>query len=222
MGLVGDWLAQLAAFAVQVLQATGYVGLFLLMAGESMVLPIPSEAVMPFAGYLVSTGDMTWLAAIAASSLGSLAGSYVSYLMGRHGLLPLVVRYGKYAFIQPHHVVKAQAFFTRRGAVAVFLCRFIPGVRHVASIPAGSARMPLVPFLLASVAGATLWNSILLYIGYKVGQNADAIARYKHLLDLAGLALIVLLVAYVWHEVRTARKAKARVAAESATPPETP
>lgn len=222
MGLVGDWLAQLASFAVDVLQATGYAGLFLLMAGESMVLPIPSEAVMPFAGYLVASGDMTWLGAILASSLGSLAGSWLSYLMGKHGLLPLVVRYGKYVFIQPHHVVKAQAFFAKRGTVAVFVCRFIPGVRHVSSIPAGSARMPLAPFLLASVAGATIWNFILLFIGYKVGQNADAIARYKHLLDLAGLALIVLLAAYVWHEVRTARKEKARVAAESATPPETP
>lgn len=222
MGLLGDWLAQLAAFAVDVLQATGYAGLFLLMAGESMVLPIPSEAVMPFAGYLVSTGDMTWAGAIVASSLGSLIGSYLSYLMGKHGLLPLVVRYGKYVFVQPHHVVKAQAFFARRGAVAVFACRFIPGVRHVSSIPAGSARMPLAPFLLASVAGATIWNSILLYVGYKVGQNAEAIARYKHLLDLAGLALVVLLVAYVWYEVRRGRKEKARVAAESAMPPETP
>ena len=215
MGLVGDWLAHLAAFAVHVLQATGYVGLFLLMAGESMVLPIPSEAVMPFAGYLVSTGGMTWAGAIVASSLGSLVGSFLSYLMGRFGLLPLVVRYGKYVFVQPHHVERAHAFFERRGAVAVFLCRFIPGVRHVSSIPAGSARMPLVPFLLASVLGATLWNTLLLYIGYKVGQNADAIARYKHLLDLAGLALVALLVGYVWYEVRRSRRRAPGLVTES-------
>jgi membrane protein DedA with SNARE-associated domain len=212
MGLVGGWLSHLAAFAVDVLQATGYVGLFLLMAGESMVLPIPSEAVMPFAGYLVSTGGMTWTGAILASSLGSLAGSYLGYLMGRFGLLPIVVRYGRYVLVQPHHVERAHAFFGRRGAVAVFLCRFIPGVRHVSSIPAGSARMPLGPFLAASVLGATLWNTLLLYVGYKVGQNADAIARYKHLLDLAGLALVVLLAAYVWYEVRAAKRAKAKAA----------
>jgi membrane protein DedA with SNARE-associated domain len=209
MGFIGDLLSRVAAFAVDVLQATGYPGLLLLMMGESMVLPIPSEAVMPFAGYLVATGEMSWAGAILASSAGSLAGSYASYLMGKHGLLPLVIRYGKYVFVQKHHVEKAHLFFSSRGTVAVFLCRFIPGVRHVSSIPAGSARMPLVPFLVASVAGATIWNCILLYIGYKVGQNADAISEYKHLLDLAGIVLVVLLVAYVWYEVRKARQDKA-------------
>lgn len=213
MGFLGDLLARLAHFAIGVLSATGYLGLLLLMAGESMVLPIPSEAVMPFAGYLVSTGEMSWAGAIMASSAGSLVGSYLSYLMGRHGLLPLVLRYGKYVFVQEHHVTKAHLFFSTRGTVAVFLCRFIPGVRHVSSIPAGSARMPLVPFLLASVAGATIWNVILLVIGYKVGENADAIARYKHLLDFVGLGLIVLLVAYVWYEVRKSRQAHAEALA---------
>jgi membrane protein DedA with SNARE-associated domain len=216
MGFIGDILSRLGAFAVDVLSATGYPGLFLLMAGESMVLPIPSEAVMPFAGYLVEQGGgnwlgiggMTWAGAIVASSLGSLVGSYLSYLMGKHGLLPLVLRYGKYVFVHEHHVEKAHLFFSRRGTVAVFLCRFIPGVRHVSSIPAGSARMPLGPFLLASVAGATIWNTILLHVGYKVGQNAEAISEYKHLLDLAGIALVVLLVGYVWYEVRKARKDK--------------
>jgi membrane protein DedA with SNARE-associated domain len=209
MSFVGDALSWLAGFAVDVLSATGYPGLFLLMMGESMVLPIPSEAVMPFAGYLVSTGGMSWAGAILASSLGSLAGSYASYLMGKHGLLPLVLRYGKYVLVKEHHIEKAHLFFSTRGTVAVFLCRFIPAVRHVSSIPAGSARMPLGSFLVASVLGATIWNCILLVIGYKVGQNADAIAEYKHLLDLAGIALVVLLAGYVWFEVRQAKKAKA-------------
>ena len=206
MGFIGDALAWLAAFAVGVLQATGYAGLFLLMAGESMVLPIPSEAVMPFAGYLVSTGEMSWAGAILASSAGSLLGSWLSYLMGKHGLLPLVLRYGRYVFVQEHHVEKAHLFFSSRGTVAVFLCRFIPGVRHVSSIPAGSARMPLGPFLAASVAGAALWNTLLLAIGYQVGENHEALSRYKHLLDLAGAAVVLLLVAYVWYEVRKARQ----------------
>ena len=218
MSFVGEALTWLAHLAVEILTATGYVGLFLLMAGESMVLPIPSEAVMPFAGYLVSTGEMSWAGAILASSLGSLVGSYASYLMGKHGFLPLVMRYGKYVFVQPHHVEKAHLFFSTRGTLAVFLCRFIPGVRHVSSIPAGSGRMPLAPFLLASVAGATLWNTILLVIGYKVGQNADAIAQYKHLLDLVGLLLLALVVGYVWYEARAARKAKT----DPPTTPKTP
>jgi membrane protein DedA with SNARE-associated domain len=216
MGLLGDLLTRVAQFAVWFLSHTGYLGLLLLMAGESMVLPIPSEAVMPFAGYLVAKGGgtalgiggMSWEGAILASSAGSLIGSYVGYLMGKHGLLPLVQRYGKYVLVGEHHVGQAQGFFARRGALAVFLCRFVPGVRHVSSIPAGSARMPLGKFLVASLAGATIWNSILLYVGYKVGQNAGAIAHYKHLLDYVGLALIVLLVAYVWYEVRKSRQGR--------------
>ena len=209
MGLLGDLLARVAAFAVSVLAHTGYLGLFLLMVGESMVLPIPSEAVMPFAGYLVAQGTMSWAGALLAATAGSLAGSWIGYQMGKRGLLPLVVRYGKYVFVQPHHVERAQAFFGRRGAVAVFLCRFIPGVRHVSSIPAGSARMPMAPFLVATGLGAGVWNFVLLYVGYKVGQNADAIARYKHLLDLLGAALLVLLAAYVAYELWSAKRARA-------------
>ena len=227
MGFIGDLLADIAEIAVAVLEATGYPGLFLLMVGESMVLPIPSEAVMPFAGYLVAQGGgnwlgqggMTWAGAIVASSAGSLVGSYASYLMGKHGLLPLVRRYGKYVFVHEHHITKAEAFFAKRGTVAVFLCRFIPGVRHVSSIPAGSARMPLVPFLVASVVGATIWNVILLYVGFEFGQNADAISEYKHLLDLAGIVLVVLLVAYVWYEMRKHGKAKAKAEDEVAPLP---
>ncbi len=216
MGLVGDLLQRVAEFALHVMQATGYAGLFLLMVAESLVLPIPSEAVMPFAGYLASQGDMTILGALVASSLGSLVGSLLGYAMGRYGLLPLVVRYGRYVFVQPHHVVAAQSYFERRGTAAVFLCRFIPGVRHVSSIPAGAARMPLVPFSLASLAGATLWNMFLFAVGYRYGEAAaHAIKPY---LDLVGLGLLVLIVAYVAYEVRAGRKAKARAEAESPPP----
>lgn len=209
MGLIGDLLARLSAFAIHVLTVAGYPGLFLLMAGESMVLPIPSEAVMPFAGVLIHDGTFGWTGAILASSMGSLLGSYLSYLMGQYGLLPLVSRYGKFVLIQPHHIEKARDFFARRGTVAVFVCRFIPGVRHVSSMPAGSARMPLGPFLAASVLGATVWNTFLLYLGYKFAGNPAAVAAVKHNLDLVGLALLGLLAAYIIYEVRKARKQKA-------------
>jgi len=208
VGLVGDALQWLADFAKHTLATTGYAGLLLLMAAESMVMPIPSEAVMPFAGVLVHDGTFSWAGAILASSAGSLLGSYLSYLMGRHGLLPLVTRYGRYVLIQEHHIARASDFFTRRGAIAVFVCRFIPGVRHVSSMPAGAARMPLTPFLVASVVGATIWNTFLLYVGYKFAGNAAAVAAVKHNLDLVGIGLLVLLAGYVVYEVRKARKAK--------------
>jgi membrane protein DedA with SNARE-associated domain len=204
--LIEETLVWLTAFAVRVIESGGYAGLTLLMTAESMVLPVPSEAVMPFAGYVVSTGDMTWAGAILASSLGSLAGSWLSYLMGRHGVLPIVERYGKYVLVHPHHLRQAENMFTRRGVVAVFLCRFIPGVRHVSSIPAGAARMPIIPFLVASVAGATAWNVFLLWVGWRFGRNEQAIAALKSRMDLVGLALLTLLGAYVIYEVWASRR----------------
>jgi len=217
VGLLGALLAKVAAFAVSFLAHTGYLGLLLLMAGESMVLPIPSEAVLPFAGVLVHDGTFSWAGAILASLAGSLLGSYASYLLGRHGLLPLATRYGKYVLIQEHHIARAHDFFTSRGAVAVFVCRFIPGVRHVSSMPAGSARMPVGPFLLATAAGAGLWDAFLLYVGYRFAGDAGAVAAVKHNLDLAGAALLLLLAAYVAFEVWRGRRAARVAAAETET-----
>jgi membrane protein DedA with SNARE-associated domain len=205
--MIHDAIAWMAAFAVRVIEWGGYGGLALMMAAESMVLPVPSEAVMPFAGYVVSIEGMSWAGAIAASSLGSLVGCWLSYLMGQHGVLPLVERYGRYVLVMPHHVKKAEDLFQRRGTVAVFLCRFVPGVRHVSSIPAGAARMPLIPFLAASVAGATIWNTFLLWVGWKFGQDEAAIAALKSHMDLVGISLLVLLALYVAWEIRGHRKA---------------
>ncbi|MEA3190939.1 MAG: hypothetical protein QOD77_1521 [Thermoplasmata archaeon] len=206
MGVVGDLLHWLTETAQAVLAATGLWGVFLLMAAESMVFPVPSEAVMPFAGLAAARGEMSVLGVLLASTAGSLLGSWLGYLMGKHGLLPLVERYGRYVFVQPHHVAKAHAFFARRGVWAVFLCRFIPGVRHVSSMPAGAARMPLGPFLAATAVGATIWNMFLFWLGYRYGQAAiDAAKPY---LDLVGVVLLVLLVAYVVYEVRKGRKAR--------------
>lgn len=208
MGIVGDLLTRLSDFAVHVLVTFGYPGLFLLMAAESMVFPVPSEVVMPFAGSLVASGQMTWTFAILASSFGSVFGSYLSYLLGQYGFVPIIERYGKYVFLHKHHLDSAHHWFARRGAWAIFLCRFIPGVRHVISIPAGSARMPLRPFLLATFVGATIWNVFLLWIGYKFASNPDAVKAVKGNLDLIGLGMGLLIVAYITYEIVRGRRAR--------------
>jgi membrane protein DedA with SNARE-associated domain len=123
-------------------------------------------------------------------------------------MLPVVAKWGRFVFVKGHHITKAQGYFARRGAVAVFVCRFIPGVRHVSSIPAGAAKMPLAPFMVASVVGATIWNTVLLWFGWKFAGNDSAVAAVKHNLDLVGAGLLLLLVAYIWYEVRAAKKAK--------------
>jgi membrane protein DedA with SNARE-associated domain len=185
---------------------TGYVGLFLLMVAESMILPIPSEAVMPFAGYLAAQGEMTVLGAMLASSAGSVVGSLIGYGMGAYGLLPLLRKYGKYVLVQAHHINAAHAWFERRGLVAVFICRFIPGVRHVSSIPAGGARMSIGPFILATLMGATLWNGFLFWLGYAYGtQVAEATKPY---LDLVGILLLLLLALYIGFEIWRSKRAR--------------
>ena len=219
MGVLGDALQWMSDTAIQVLTSTGYLGLFLLMAAESMVLPVPSEAVMPFAGVLIHQGKMTWALAIAVASAGSLFGSWLGYLMGVYGLAPVVRRYGKYVLVREHHLDAAHRWFEKRGAAAIFVCRFIPGVRHVISIPAGSARMPLRPFLLATLAGATLWNTFLLWLGWYFVDDPSKVLTMKQNLDIIGAVLLLLLLGYIAFELWQGRKARKETLESTATEP---
>lgn len=176
VGEIIDWAAQVS---LQIVQALGYPGVFFLMVLESMIFPVPSEAVLPPAGWLAYEGQMVLWIALVAATLGTVVGSLLSYAMGRYGVLPLVERYGKYVFVTPHHVEMTHRFFEKRGAGwAIFLSRFVPVVRHLISIPAGSARMPLPTFILATTAGGALWNLTLLVAGYKLGQNWHAVTEF--------------------------------------------
>lgn len=205
MGLVGDVLARLTAFSAATMDRFGAPGLILLMALESMVIPLPSEAVMPLAGVLVRQGHMGLVAALVCSSLGSVLGSLASYAVGAYGLHPFIERWGKYVLVPPHRLHAAHAWLERKGARAILLSRFVPGLRHVISIPAGSAQMPIGAFTLATFVGATIWNTFLFWIGYAYGDQVAA--TLKPYLDVVGILLLVGLVAYIWYEVRAARKA---------------
>ena len=166
-----------------------YVGIFLLMTLESMVAPIPSELVMPFAGFLIFTGQFGVVPVMVASTLGSIVGSLLSYGMGMLGK-PVVLRYGRYLLLNVHHLEWTEKFFLRHGGKTIFISRFIPVVRHLISIPAGLARMPLIPFILYTAVGATLWNGFLTYLGFRLKQNWPVIQKYTHILDyfvVAGL-----------------------------------
>lgn len=203
-----------AQWCLQVVETMGYPGVFVLMVMESMVFPVPSEAVLPPAGWLAFEGRMSFWLALLAATLGTIVGSLLSYAMGLYGVRPFLERYGRYVLVTPHHLDMAHKFFDRRGAAfAVFLSRFVPVVRHLISIPAGSARMPLVPFLVATTLGGGLWNLILLYAGFKLGENwaqvTATVEEYK-LLFLGLAALLVLGVAgYYWLRRRKDKERKA-------------
>ncbi len=181
-----------------------YLGVFALMALESMIAPIPSELVMPFAGFLIFTGHFDPLAVMVASSLGSIVGSLLSYGMGRLGE-PVVLRYGRYLLLNPHHLEWTKKFFNRHGGKTIFICRFIPVVRHLISIPAGLARMSLIPFILYTAAGATLWNGFLTYLGVRLKENWWIVQQYTHILDYLVLAGLMAMAAYFLWKIKVAR-----------------
>jgi len=198
-------------FAITVLGATGYAGAAFLMALESMIAPVPSEAVMPFVGFLVADGKWGLAEAILATSIGSFIGSYLSYLMGYYGGRPFVLKVGRFLLLDVHDLEVTERFFQRRGsALTLFASRFIPVVRHLVSIPAGIGRMRFWPFAIATTAGATLWNTFLLLCGYKLRENWELVQIYRHHFDGLIVGMLVASVAwYVWYKLRRRRAMRA-------------
>lgn len=196
-----DWL-------VNTIGALGYPGIFLLMAMESSVIPIPSELVMPPAGYLAQQGRMNLLIAILCGTAGSLAGAYVNYLTAHYLGRPLLLKYGKYVWITEEKFAKVERFFIDHGEVSTFVGRLLPVVRHLISLPAGLAGMNHVKFALYTLAGAGIWVTILTYIGYFIGVNRDLITRYSHqaLIGAVLLSAIILAVYVLHHKKKKLRK----------------
>lgn len=185
-------------YAVKLLDATHYYGAALLMALESMIFPIPSEAVMPFVGFQVADGKWNLWLAIGATSIGSLIGSVLSYAMGYYGGKPLVLKVGRYLLLNVHDLEITEAFFhCRQGAWTVFIARFVPVVRHLISIPAGVGRMPFGQFCFVTLIGATMWNTFLLWLGMKLREHWAVVLTYSHQIDIA--VAILLLLGAVWY-----------------------
>lgn len=178
----------------------GYVGLFVLMALDSMPTPVPSEAVAPFASYLAYQGVFDVWTVLFVSILGSLAGSLLSYYVGLKGGRPLVLRYGKYLFVHDSHLDRAERFFQKHGPKTILISRFIPGVRALISLPAGAARMDVKKFTLYTLVGAAAWDAILVYAGLRLGENWNVLEAYIGPIDTAVIIGIVSFI--VWHLVK--------------------
>ncbi len=200
--------------AVKCLDVAGYSGAGMLMALESMIAPVPSEAVMPFVGFQVADGKWNLWAAILATSIGSIVGSLLSYLMGYYGGKPLVLRVGKYLLLNVHDLELTEKFFHRRAGLAtLFISRFIPVVRHFISIPAGIGRMPVLPFVFVTFVGATMWNTFLLVCGMKLRDHWTVVQKYSHQADYVIVALMVIGLAWFIRS-RRARQRTADVKSE--------
>lgn len=199
----------ISTIAVRILETTAYAGAFILMALESMIAPVPSEAVMPFVGFLVTDGKWNLWLALLSTSLGSLAGSLVSYWMGYYGGKPVVLKVGKYLLLNRHDLELTERYFNQRqGVLTVFLARFIPVIRHFISIPAGMGKMPLLPFMLVSLVGATLWNGFLLYLGMRLREHWTVVQKYSHQVDIVIIVLAVVGIGWFVRSRLAARKRK--------------
>lgn len=193
----------LANHITEFIEATGYLSVFILMMVESMALPVPGEAIMPFAGFLIVQGQFTWTMVVLVSTSGSLVGSYLSYLIGQYGGEPFFERYGKYLLVKKNHLDLTHRFFSRYGGLTIFFSRFIPVVRHLISIPAGMSRMKMPAFLLYTLLGAAIWNTFLTYLGFVLKQNWNEIMKYGHYIDISMVAAFVLVVVvFVWRQIK--------------------
>lgn len=182
----------------------GYPGIFFLMGLESACMPVPSEIVMPFAGYLASQGEMNLWMIVLVGSLGCTFGSILAYIAGFYAGRPLILRYGKYFLITEKHLVQAEDWFKKWGPKATFVARLLPVIRTVISLPAGVAKMDFKKFVLYSFVGSVPWNLMLTYAGYALGENWGSVKSYyrefEYALAIVGIAAIVL---YFWHLSRS-------------------
>ena len=181
------------------LNAMGYPGIFALMAMESSVIPVPSELVMPPAGYLAHQGQMNIWIAILMGTLGSLVGAYANYFVSHWLGRPLVLKYGKYFWITEKKFAKVESFFLKHGEISTFIGRLLPVIRHLISIPAGIAGMNHLRFSLYTLAGAGIWCTILAWIGYFIGREQALIMKYSHQAVIGVIIFsAILITVYVW------------------------
>ena len=201
--MVDKILGALSAFIVAAIAALGYAGVILMMAIESACIPLPSEVIMPFAGYLVSTGRFNLQLVAIAGAVGCLLGSYVAYYVGAIGGRWFLLRYGRWVLIAPHEIEIADRFFARWGAPAVFFSRMLPVVRTFIAFPAGVARMRLLPFTIYTLAGSYPWCLALAYLGMKLGQHWDTLGPYFHRFDtVIGLLLVAGAAVVLYNRIR--------------------
>jgi membrane protein DedA with SNARE-associated domain len=208
--VIAEILERLALFTTSVISAMGYGGVVLLMGIESACIPLPSEIIMPFAGYLVFRGEFTLHGAALAGAVGCVAGSLPAYWLGQYGGRPLIERWGRYLLVGRRELDLADRLFARWGQWVVFAGRLLPVVRTFIAFPAGVARMDMTRFVLYTFAGSYPWCLGLAWVGMKLGEQWNRDERLRsafHRFDLAiGIALVAGAALFVWLKLREGRR----------------
>jgi membrane protein DedA with SNARE-associated domain len=207
--LVARIIEILSAFIVATISALGYAGVILLMAIESACIPLPSEIIMPFAGYLVYTGRFNLWAVGVAGAVGCVLGSLVAYWVGMYGGRPLIEKYGRYLLISRHDLDLADRWFSRYGEIIVFASRLLPVIRTFIAFPAGVARMNLTRFVIYTFAGSLPWCLGLAYVGQLLGEQwdkNDTLKTWFHRFDFViGIIGVLVVVWWVWRHIKHSR-----------------
>jgi len=194
----------MSEWIVSIITEFGYVGIVLLMLLEAFFPPIPSELIMPLAGYMASQGRLSMALIILAGTIGSVLGALPLYYLGRKvghkRMKELAERHGRWVTVSPEEIERAREWFDRHGGMAVLFCRLIPGIRSLISIPAGIGKMNLAAFLAYTTVGSAIWTALLAWLGYVLGSNFEKVGEY---LDPVSWAVLGgLLVMYIWRVVR--------------------
>jgi membrane protein DedA with SNARE-associated domain len=198
--LLDSIIAPLATLIVATISSIGYLGIVILMAIESACIPLPSEIIMPFSGYLVSTGRFDLLLVATAGALGCNVGSTIAYMIGYYGGRPLVEKWGGYVLVSRQDLAWVDGFFARFGSITVFVSRLLPVVRTFIALPAGIARMPQLKFQIYTFLGSWPWCYALAYVGMRLGErwNSDPELRaFMHRFD--AVIVVVIVLAAIWY-----------------------
>jgi len=194
--MITDILAKVAALVIKIISDSGYFGIASLMAVESACIPVPSEIIMPFAGFLTISGKLSFWLVVIWGAFGNLIGSIIAYAVGAYGGRPFIEKYGKYVLLGKDELDKSQRFFSKYGSISVFFSRLLPIVRTFISLPAGIARMPFAKFCSYTFIGSFFWSALLVYVGRFLGENWQSIEVYFRKFDWLIAALLILGVVY--------------------------
>ncbi len=198
-GLIEVIISELSRFVIACISRFGYSGILFTMAIESACIPLPSEIIMPFSGYLVTTGQFTMLGVTLAGAVGNVLGSIAAYYAGIWGGRPFVERYGAYVLVSHRDLDLADRWFLKYGEAVVFFSRMLPVVRTFISLPAGIARMNFPRFVLYTFLGALPWCYLLAYVGLKMGERWEELRQYFHGFDIViGLVIAAAVALFLW------------------------
>lgn len=204
------WITEfLATYITAFIEQTWYITVFLWMMMESMIFPIPSEAIMPFAWFLVATKHFSLRGVIIISTLGSIVGSLLSYAIWYYGGKSFIRKFWKYFLLDEEELESTEHFFKKRWSITIFISRFIPVVRHLISLPAGMGKMNLTKFMIYTVIGAGIRNTFLTLVGKYLKENRELVMQYSKVVDIVVLAILVWIIGrFIYRQISKKNRKK--------------